>query len=198
MSRSASFSELFLTFFYIGKIKKAPGTFGSLAGILLWLFIVKIDFSLIDIIYPYQEGSDIILYLFVETILINIGWLIFLIFLTIFGSFLIKPYSKKVKAIDHKSVILDEVVGQITAIQLALLLLSIFKIDLLYSPKIELLFIASIFALFRFFDIKKPLLIGLVDRKIKNGFGVFLDDILAGIFAALMLFVFVGLGYILG
>jgi len=42
---------------------------------------------------------------------------------------------------------------------------------------------------FRIFDIFKPYPINLIDKKIKNGLGVILDDIIAGIYAALVLFV---------
>ena len=48
------------------------------------------------------------------------------------------------------------------------------------------LFFLLSFILFRFFDIKKPLLVGYVDQRVKNSFGVMFDDILAGIFAGLV------------
>lgn len=38
---------------------------------------------------------------------------------------------------------------------------------------------------FRLFDILKPPPIGLIDRSFKNGFGVTVDDVLAGIYAAI-------------
>ena len=43
----------------------------------------------------------------------------------------------------------------------------------------------SFFLLFRLFDILKPFPINLIDKKLKNGFGVVLDDVLAGIFTAI-------------
>ena len=43
------------------------------------------------------------------------------------------------------------------------------------------------FGLFRFFDILKPLGVGAIDRKIKNGFGVMADDLLAGVYAFIVL-----------
>ncbi len=43
------------------------------------------------------------------------------------------------------------------------------------------------FALFRFFDILKPLFIGTIDKKVKGGLGVMLDDVLAGIYANICL-----------
>ena len=51
------------------------------------------------------------------------------------------------------------------------------------------------FLLFRFFDILKPFPINLIDNKIKNGFGVMLDDVVAGIFATLVLFMGISLWY---
>ena len=41
--------------------------------------------------------------------------------------------------------------------------------------------------LFRFFDILKPHPISFIDRKFKSGFGIVLDDLIAGVFAGLTL-----------
>ncbi len=43
------------------------------------------------------------------------------------------------------------------------------------------------FILFRFFDIIKPWPVGWIDKTCHGGFGIMLDDIIAGIFAALLL-----------
>lgn len=43
------------------------------------------------------------------------------------------------------------------------------------------------FILFRIFDIWKPLGVRTLDQKIKNGFGVMADDLLAGLYAAVVL-----------
>lgn len=43
------------------------------------------------------------------------------------------------------------------------------------------------FVLFRFFDIFKPWPIKRIDRDMRGGLGIMLDDVLAGIFAALVL-----------
>jgi len=42
------------------------------------------------------------------------------------------------------------------------------------------------FILFRIFDIFKPYPINLIDQKLKNGFGVMLDDMIAGIFSSIL------------
>ncbi len=44
------------------------------------------------------------------------------------------------------------------------------------------------FVLFRLFDIVKPWPIKTVDRQVSGGFGIMLDDILAGIYAGLILY----------
>ena len=43
------------------------------------------------------------------------------------------------------------------------------------------------FALFRLFDIWKPWPVSWADRRVKGGFGVMLDDVLAGVYAAALL-----------
>jgi len=50
------------------------------------------------------------------------------------------------------------------------------------------------FALFRFFDIVKPLGIRCIDQKVKGAWGVMLDDVLAGIYSAIVLGFLVYLG----
>jgi phosphatidylglycerophosphatase A len=47
--------------------------------------------------------------------------------------------------------------------------------------------LAAGFALFRFFDIIKPFPASLIDRRVRGGAGVVLDDIAAGIYANLVL-----------
>ena len=51
---------------------------------------------------------------------------------------------------------------------------------------------------FRAFDILKPSIIGRVDRDVKGGLGVMLDDVLAGFFAGLGVLIVISLGVKLG
>ena len=44
-----------------------------------------------------------------------------------------------------------------------------------------------VFLLFRFFDILKPFPIKQLDRRVKGGFGIVLDDAVAGIFANIVM-----------
>jgi len=69
--------------------------------------------------------------------------------------------------------VVDEIVGQWLAF--------------LPVANFDLLWFVTAFALFRLFDVLKPWPIRVLDRRIKGGFGVMLDDVLAGIFAALCL-----------
>ena len=83
---------------------------------------------------------------------------------------------------DPAEYVIDEVVGQL----LALLPISIIHQLVTQLPFSTLLGLTAMaFALFRFFDILKPGPIGLVDRR-GDSLGIMLDDLLAGIAAALI------------
>lgn len=69
---------------------------------------------------------------------------------------------------DPSSIVLDEVCGYL--VSFFLIPLTAFNLIL-------------VFIIFRFFDILKPYPIGLIDRKVKGGLGVVLDDLLAGVYA---------------
>jgi phosphatidylglycerophosphatase A len=73
---------------------------------------------------------------------------------------------------DDGRIVIDEMMG--------------FFITMLWIPKTAR-FIVIGFFLFRFFDILKPFPIRQLEKKIKGGFGVVLDDVLAGIYANIVL-----------
>jgi len=156
--------ELLLSFFYCGKIKIAPGTFGSFVAMFLWL--------------AYSTIACGLSISFVEQ---NIFWAIFLVITFVYGCLATPIYTKQFKQIDHQTIVLDEVVGQILALQISFPLI---RENYFQEPLLMFIHLASAFFLFRFFDIKKPSIIGRADR-IKSGFGVMLDDVFAGLFAAL-------------
>jgi len=118
-----------------------------------------------------------------------------IIILTIMGSFFAKDFQnfKNSDSIDNSAIILDELVGQFIALQLSYY----FLLSELDNLTFVIMVITS-FILFRFFDITKPLIIGYLDKNIKNGFGVFLDDILAGIIAAIFTIIFFKAIFIFG
>ncbi len=69
---------------------------------------------------------------------------------------------------DHGGIVWDEIVA--------------FALVLLFTPT-GWVWTAAAFALFRLFDILKPWPIRLADRRLKNGFGVMFDDLLAAAYA---------------
>jgi phosphatidylglycerophosphatase A len=80
--------------------------------------------------------------------------------------------SRDMGAHDHKAIVWDEFVG--------------YWITMLMVPfSIQWAIVG--FILFRFFDILKPYPISWLDKKVHGGFGIMIDDIVAGIFAGLVL-----------
>ncbi|MFP5380955.1 MAG: phosphatidylglycerophosphatase A [Gammaproteobacteria bacterium] len=69
---------------------------------------------------------------------------------------------------DHGGIVWDEIVA--------------FALVLVFTPP-GWLSIALAFALFRLFDILKPWPIRIADARLKNGFGVMFDDLLAAIYS---------------
>jgi len=80
-------------------------------------------------------------------------------------------YEKETSSHDDKSIVIDELVGMWLALMIC---------------NESLLFAFVSFICFRYFDIAKPSIIGRVDREVKGGFGVVLDDVLAGIFGGIL------------
>ena len=74
---------------------------------------------------------------------------------------------------DSSRIVVDEAAGYLVAVSIA-------------PGSVPHLFFA--FVLFRVFDILKPPPIGAIDRHVKGGLGVVMDDVLAGVYAAAVLF----------
>ncbi len=96
---------------------------------------------------------------------------------------------------DPREIVIDELVGQwltylvwfawLAAIAGNALSAERLLNELATSP----LYLALGFALFRLFDIVKPWPISWADRRLKGGFGVMFDDVLAGLAAGTFLYV---------
>ena len=96
--------------------------------------------------------------------------------ITIIGIFEINKYEQATQIHDQQHIVIDEASGMWIALMIAISTAS----TLSYSYA-EVLAIVLSFASFRLFDIWKPSTIGWIDRELKGGLGVMLDDVLAGI-----------------
>ena len=149
-------SHLFATLFGIGLLPLAPGTWGSLIGLILFLYTgVYLSIS--------QE-----LFYFLLLFIISLSFIV--------CYFATKGLDANEK--DQKSIVIDELAGVWLAFTPVAGVIMM-KEFLIYS------FLA--FILFRIFDIWKPYPINIVDRRIKNYFGVVLDDLIARVYAAITL-----------
>ncbi len=96
--------------------------------------------------------------------------------ITVIGIFEINKYENETGIHDHQQIVIDEAAGM----WLSLMIAYSTAITMNY-PYAEILAIIFSFAAFRLFDIWKPSTIGWIDREIKGGLGVMMDDVLAGI-----------------
>lgn len=109
------------------------------------------------------------------------GLLYALLVVFIIGTVAIYFATKGEKETDPGKIVIDETAGQLTAF-----LLVCPYLFHTFNFKAGIIYLLG-FALFRFFDIVKMGPVKWADTKIKNALGVMLDDVFAGIFAALVL-----------
>ena len=147
--------------FGLGKVPKIPGTFGSLATVVvLYLFF-----------HIFNISSNIIL----------IGLIIIFTYSFSAVSLHIKNNENK----DPKEVVIDEFIGQSIPIYLYEISHGIEK-----NPNEAIIFYGICFVLFRYFDIMKPFPVSFFDKNFKNSFGVIMDDVCAGLYVVLSLICF--------
>jgi|TARA_B110000881_G_C18345804_1_gene398899 phosphatidylglycerophosphatase A len=128
-----------------------------------------------------------LIYVFFYNFQINFILLILIIVLIfIFSVYSIDFFKNSFDNIDAKEIVIDEFVGQ------SIPLLTIYSIVPKENIEIFLPYVLISFISFRFFDILKIYPANIVDKKMKNGFGVMLDDVIAGFYSAVViLFIFV-------
>jgi len=110
----------------------------------------------------------------------------FLLFLGVVLIFIFSVYSldnfkESFSKIDAKEIVIDEFIGQ------SIPILTIYSFIEKNNLSHFILYTFISFVLFRIFDILKPYPINLIDQKMKNGFGVIFDDIVAGVFSVIIL-----------
>jgi phosphatidylglycerophosphatase A len=151
-----------LTMFGIGYSKYASGTVASFVTCIIF-------YSLYSIGYLESRGIYLI------CIIIIIFFL---------STLLIDKFSDAFDEKDAKEIVIDEFVGQ----NIPLFFLLFIPLNTATYNKDFMILIVLSFIFFRFFDILKPYPINLIDKKMKNGLGVMLDDVIAGIFSALLIY----------
>ena len=149
---------LFVTLFGIGKIKKVPGSFASLATTLFLFFL----FHVLNV-SPNIVLFSVIIIFFISLYAVNI---------------FIKDLTNK----DPKEVVIDEFIGQSIPICLYEVAHNIPK-----ETDQILKFYFIMFILFRIFDIVKPYPVSYYDKNFKNSFGVIMDDVCAGLYVVAIL-----------
>ena len=87
--------------------------------------------------------------------------------------------------IDSKEIVIDEFLGQ----SIPIIFFYIIFYEGSVSTNFFLIIVFLSFIGFRFFDILKPYPINHIDKNMKNGFGVILDDLLAGFFTLIVLYI---------
>ena len=152
--------------FGLGYFKYFPGSLASFITCVIF-YILWSTIGIKDLFFPY---------------------IVFLIIVTICS---IKLINNIYKDNDAKEIVIDEFIGQ------NIPLLAMYNIEIKakilqtsFSGLSTEVWIISSFVLFRFFDILKPFPINWIDKNIKNGLGVILDDIIAGMFSAITIYIF--------
>ncbi len=130
-----------------GLSPKAPGTIGTLVGVLIYLLLMPVP-----------------------------RWAYLLITLLLFlaGIYICGYSARKLGMEDPGAVNWDEVVG--------------FLATMAFAPH-GWPWVVLGFALFRFFDILKPWPIRWFDRNLHGGLGIMLDDVVAAVPAALIIYI---------
>ena len=149
-----NFNWFFLTLGYSGTVNKAPGTVGSFVATMLG----------VPVILTMDNYT-----LFLAAIVVTLA-----------GIEAVNKYEAEGGEHDDKHIVIDELAGMWIALSIA----PAFAVEDIWNLQ-NGFFIQTIlsFALFRYFDITKPSIIGRLDREAKGGIGVMLDDVVAG-FAA--------------
>jgi phosphatidylglycerophosphatase A len=128
-----------------GAAPVAPGTFGTLAAVVLYLLLPEMS---------------------------NLAYLIFLLAGFAVGVWLCGKTASDIGVHDHGGIVWDEFTG--------------FWLTMFLAPP-GLIWLVLGFVLFRLFDIIKPWPIRWFDKHVHGGFGIMIDDVLAGLMALVCL-----------
>lgn len=143
-----------------GMPKKAAGTWGTLAGCVVALPVMLWGFL------PFLSMT-------------LLGCVV--------GSYICGKTSALMNVHDDPHIVFDEWVGMWIALLPSVWWFDKLQISLMANWHSLFLTLVLPFVLFRFFDIIKPFPIRWVDRQVSGGFGILLDDVLAGVMTLLIM-----------
>ncbi len=126
---------------------KAPGTLGTLVGVIIYLGLQVIAIN-------------------------NYFYIGIVVLMFILGIWLCDRTARQFGVHDHQAIVWDEIVG--------------YLVTMIMVPY-QWMWIVAGFILFRLFDILKPWPVSWADKAVRNGFGIMLDDLIAAIYALLVL-----------
>ena len=144
---------LFVTVFGIGKLKKIPGSYASLATTIFLFFLF----------HKFNFSPNIVL----------IG----VIFVFLISLYAVNIFIKDLDNKDPKEVVIDEFIGQ----SIPICLYEIAHEGSKETGQVLTIYFIM-FILFRIFDIVKPYPVSYYDKNFKNSFGVIMDDVCAGLY----------------
>ena len=147
--------------FGLGKIKFMPGTFGSLATVIILYYLFHV--------------------LNISSSIVFVG----LIVIFVYSFYAISEHIKGSDNKDPSEIIIDEFLGQSIPIYLYEISHGTTK-----DGGEAIVYYSLFFILFRYFDIMKPFPVNFIDKNFKNSFGVIMDDICAGFYVVLTLVCF--------
>ena len=152
---------LISTFFGNGYVSFIPGTLTSLST----LIILYISFE----VFNFK----------------NLNYILILYSIIFFYSFYaVMDSENEFENKDPRQIVIDEVLGQAMPIILIVYLSS----NNLINIPVEIYYLISFF-LFRFFDIVKPFPVSYFDKQHKNFFGIIMDDIMAGLYTMIIIYI---------
>ncbi len=169
-------SYMIATWFGIGRIRFAPGSWGSLMTFPFFAIVFSIGL--------WIEMEKQIPYFAI--IFAALWWFVLLTE----GARASKVFIEKTGADDPSEIVIDEVIGQYLVL---LALVSIFSVNNSYTVILHFSFegialiCAVAFILFRIFDVFKPWPVNYVDKNVKGHWGTMLDDILAAFYVILIM-----------
>ena len=157
--------KLLATFFGVGLIPFAPGTFASIATFMIF-FLCQYYSPIILYHSPFFFG-------------------IFLLLMTgFFGYYATKFYIEELDDHDPKEVVIDEVLGLSVAFVLYLLITSYYFVSTM-DPFLMILGLI----VFRLADIFKWWPANIYDQHYHNAFGVMMDDVFAGLYSGMTMII---------